>query len=206
VLRDSSNVAWNLTLGNYEEDYPALHPGSGVTVVGPLNTAVITARCVPEPATVGLMLAGLAGIGTRVRARAQGKLGAPRAEQASRGHTAPCRGARRDVVVDRLRAADRALAQHLAPQFREHLADLAEQVVGVRAVEGVHARADAVRDFVGRGGQLDQGQMVHGVDGRSPACRTHGARIRLRMTRGVRRTPNQEPRFAISRRRPSSRQ
>jgi len=67
VLRDISNVAWNLTIGNYEEDYPALHPGSGVTVVGPLNTAVITA--VPEPATAGLMLAGLAGIGTLVRAR-----------------------------------------------------------------------------------------------------------------------------------------
>jgi hypothetical protein len=71
VLRDGANVAWNLTLGNYEEDYPALHPGSGVTVVGALNTAVITAVAapVPEPATVGLMLAGLAGIGTLVRAR-----------------------------------------------------------------------------------------------------------------------------------------
>jgi hypothetical protein len=67
VLRDAANVAWNLTLGNYEEDYPALHPGSGVTVVGPLNTAVITA--VPEPATLGLMLAGLAGVGTMVRRR-----------------------------------------------------------------------------------------------------------------------------------------
>ena len=67
VLRDASNVAWNLTLGNYEEDYPALHPGSAATTVGPLNTAVITA--VPEPATVGLMLAGLAGIGAIVRAK-----------------------------------------------------------------------------------------------------------------------------------------
>jgi hypothetical protein len=67
VLRDSANAAWNLTLGNYDEDYPALHPGSGVTVVGPLNTAVITA--VPEPATVALMLAGLAGVGTMARAR-----------------------------------------------------------------------------------------------------------------------------------------
>jgi hypothetical protein len=27
VLRDAANVAWNLTLGNYEEDYPALAPG-----------------------------------------------------------------------------------------------------------------------------------------------------------------------------------
>jgi PEP-CTERM motif-containing protein len=67
VLRDSSNTAWNLTLGNYLEDYPALHPGSGTTTVGPLNTAVIAA--VPEPATVGLLLAGLAGMGARVRAR-----------------------------------------------------------------------------------------------------------------------------------------
>ena len=65
VLRDASNVAWNLTLGNYEEDYPVAHtPGA---TVGPLNTAVIAA--VPEPATVGLMLAGLAGIGTMVRGR-----------------------------------------------------------------------------------------------------------------------------------------
>jgi len=67
VLRDSANAAWNLTLGNYEEDYPALHPGSAATTVGALNTAVITA--VPEPATVGLMLAGLAGVGAMVRAR-----------------------------------------------------------------------------------------------------------------------------------------
>ena len=67
VLRDSSNAAWNLTLGNYEEDYPALHPGSNNTVVGPLNTAVIAA--VPEPETVTLMLAGLAGLGVMVRAK-----------------------------------------------------------------------------------------------------------------------------------------
>jgi len=67
VLRDSSGGVWNLTLGNYEEDYPALHPGSAAIVVGPLNTAVITA--VPEPATVALMLAGLAGVGTLVRTR-----------------------------------------------------------------------------------------------------------------------------------------
>ena len=67
VLRDSSGGVWNLTLGNYEEDYPALHPGSAATVVGPLNTAVIIA--VPEPATVALMLAGLAGVGTLVRTR-----------------------------------------------------------------------------------------------------------------------------------------
>lgn len=67
VLHDGSNVAWNLTLGNYEEDYPALHPGSNVTVVGPLNVASITA--VPEPASVALTLAGLAGVGAAVRAK-----------------------------------------------------------------------------------------------------------------------------------------
>jgi len=67
VLRDNSNVAWNLTLGNYEEDYPALHPGSNATAVGPLNTAVIAA--VPEPETMTLMLAGLAGLGAVVRAK-----------------------------------------------------------------------------------------------------------------------------------------
>jgi len=67
VLRDNSNAAWNLTLGNYEEDYPALHPGSNATSVGPLNTAVIAA--VPEPETVTLMLAGLAGLGAVVRAK-----------------------------------------------------------------------------------------------------------------------------------------
>ena len=67
VLRDNSNVAWNLTLGNYEEDYPTLHPGSNATAVGALNTAVIAA--VPEPETVTLMLAGLAGLGAVVRAK-----------------------------------------------------------------------------------------------------------------------------------------
>jgi hypothetical protein len=66
VLRDAANVAWSLTLGNYEEDYPALHPGSAATAVGPLNTAVLVSA-VPEPATVGLMLAGLAGMGAVVR-------------------------------------------------------------------------------------------------------------------------------------------
>ena len=65
VLRDAANAVWSLTLGNYEEDYPTAHtPGA---TVGPLNTAVIAA--VPEPATLGLMLAGLAGMGAVTRGR-----------------------------------------------------------------------------------------------------------------------------------------
>lgn len=71
VLRDSNNVAWNLTLGNYDQDYPTAHsPGA---LVGPLNTAQIVA--VPEPSTYGLMLAGLAGLGWRARRRAAVKDG-----------------------------------------------------------------------------------------------------------------------------------
>jgi hypothetical protein len=59
VLHDSANVAWNLTLGNYEEDYPVAHtPGA---TVGPLNSAAILSA-VPEPSTYALMLAGLLGI------------------------------------------------------------------------------------------------------------------------------------------------
>jgi len=65
VLRDAANAVWSLTLGNYEEDYPTAHtPGA---TVGPLNTAVIAA--VPEPAALGLMLAGLAGMGAVTRGR-----------------------------------------------------------------------------------------------------------------------------------------
>ena len=48
VLHDPSNALWNLTLRNYEEDYPIAHaPGD---TVGPLNTAAINAA-VPEPST-----------------------------------------------------------------------------------------------------------------------------------------------------------
>lgn len=55
VLHDAGNVAWNLTLGNFELDYPDAHtPGADV---GPLNSAQIIS--VPEPSTYGLMLAGL---------------------------------------------------------------------------------------------------------------------------------------------------
>jgi len=65
VLHDAGNVAWNLTLGNFEEDYPDAHtPGAPV---GPLNTAQITA--VPEPSTYALMLPGITGLAWAVRRR-----------------------------------------------------------------------------------------------------------------------------------------
>lgn len=51
VLRDAANVAWNLTLASYEQDYP----DQG------LNTAVLSA--VPEPASYALMLAGMGALG-----------------------------------------------------------------------------------------------------------------------------------------------
>ncbi|MBC7734643.1 MAG: PEP-CTERM sorting domain-containing protein [Bacteriovorax sp.] len=67
VLRDSGNGAWNLTLGNFEADYPVAHrPGAEV---GPLNTAQIVA--VPEPSTYGLMLTGLFGMGCLARRRSR---------------------------------------------------------------------------------------------------------------------------------------
>ena len=69
LLHDPSNASWNLLLGNYEEDYPALHEGSRSEFVGALNTAVIVA--VPEPETVALMLAGLAVVGARLRRRTE---------------------------------------------------------------------------------------------------------------------------------------
>ena len=67
VLRDGSNAVWNLTLGNYEEDFPVPHTAGAA--VGPLNTAVLVVSAVPEPGTIGLMLAGLAGMSAVMRGR-----------------------------------------------------------------------------------------------------------------------------------------
>jgi len=65
VLRDAGNMAWNLTLGNFEIDYPVAHStGAGV---GPLDTAQIVA--VPEPSTYGMMLGGLTVLAWATRRR-----------------------------------------------------------------------------------------------------------------------------------------
>lgn len=64
-LRDSSNAAWNLLLGNFEEDYPVAHSPGATT--GPLNAARLSAVVapptqVPEPPTLALVLLALAGL------------------------------------------------------------------------------------------------------------------------------------------------
>lgn len=71
VLHDASAAAWNLTLGNFDEDYPVAHtPGASI---GPLNTAQLLAAptllAVPEPSSDGLMLAGLVGLAVASRIR-----------------------------------------------------------------------------------------------------------------------------------------
>jgi hypothetical protein len=65
VLHDANDVTWNLTLGNFEVDYPVAHT-EGASV-GPLNTAQIVA--VPEASTYALMLGGLAGMALVIRRR-----------------------------------------------------------------------------------------------------------------------------------------
>ena len=60
TLRDGGGTAWNLTFANFEVDYPVAHK-VGASVTPFLDMAQINA--VPEPATTGLMLAGLAGLG-----------------------------------------------------------------------------------------------------------------------------------------------
>jgi PEP-CTERM motif len=73
VLHDASDAAWSLSFGNYEEDYPTAHtPGA---TVGALNAAQIIA--VPEPATYGLMLLGLAGLAGATRKRGQAPSAGP---------------------------------------------------------------------------------------------------------------------------------
>lgn len=81
VLHDSSNVAYNLMLGNYSEDYPVAHtPGA---MVGPLNTAKILAAStppptpVPKPSSYSLLLVGLLGLAWSCQRAADG-LGGPR--------------------------------------------------------------------------------------------------------------------------------
>lgn len=59
VLYDSSGAAWNLTLANFEADYPVAHtPGAPLTA---LDTAQITA--VPEPGSAALVLTSLLALG-----------------------------------------------------------------------------------------------------------------------------------------------
>ena len=65
LLYDNSHSAYLLTLGSFEVDYPVAHsPGAGTTG---LETAQLLA--VPEPASLGLALAGLCGLGVAIRRR-----------------------------------------------------------------------------------------------------------------------------------------
>jgi hypothetical protein len=61
VLHDGLGAAFNLTLGNFEEDYPTVHDPNSPNIVGPLNTAELVAT--PEPATFGLAVLALAACG-----------------------------------------------------------------------------------------------------------------------------------------------
>ena len=68
VLHDAANDAFDLTLGNYEEDYPTVHDPTSPNIPGPLNSAELVAT--PEPGTcalAGLSLAALVGFVRRRR-------------------------------------------------------------------------------------------------------------------------------------------
>jgi hypothetical protein len=67
VLHDGMGGNFNLTLGNYEEDYPILHDPTIPRLIGPLNTAQLIAT--PEPATFGLAALALAACGLFWRKR-----------------------------------------------------------------------------------------------------------------------------------------
>jgi hypothetical protein len=60
VLHDSANQTWALTLGNYDEVYPA-GPDAGLEgIPGPLNQAQLVAT--PEPGTLGVVGVALAAV------------------------------------------------------------------------------------------------------------------------------------------------
>src|SRR6185437_1351379 len=68
LVLHSGGQTFNLTLGNFEEDYPEVHDPASGNILGPLNTAQLVA--VPEPATYGLALLALAACGLIRRKRA----------------------------------------------------------------------------------------------------------------------------------------
>lgn len=68
MLHDSADQVFDLTLGNYNEDYPVIHDPSSPNILGPLNSAELVAT--PEPGTcalAGLSLAALVGFVRRRR-------------------------------------------------------------------------------------------------------------------------------------------
>ncbi len=68
VLQDAAKNLFDLTLGNYDEDYPVIHDPTSGSILGPLNSAELVAT--PEPGTsalAGLSMAALAGFVRRRR-------------------------------------------------------------------------------------------------------------------------------------------
>ena len=68
VLHDSAGGVFDLTLGNYDEDYPVIHDPSSPNLLGPLNSAELVPT--PEPGTctlAGLSLASLMAFARRRR-------------------------------------------------------------------------------------------------------------------------------------------